>query len=396
MSKVTMRTLESVTSNDAAATALINQNFKDLQDAIDNTVSRDGETPNYMDADLDLNNKRILNLADPVDNHDAITKGYFVNTIGDAASYATAAAVSANAAASSAQSAATSAATAIAELQAAEATINAAVANAVNTAAGQAASDIANYVNTTVEPSLQLIVNSASDYANNSSNYAALSLGYSNNSSNYATLSLQYSNMSSNYANNSSGYANNSSNYANVSLGHANNSSNYANASLGYSNNSSNYANTSLGYANNASIWAEGTDVEVAALGGEHSSKGWANVASSLTSDKAKTDLSNITTTGKATADTWGIPDYSAGVSKTVSTAYTAEANGCLHVVAQRNASNQGTLTVVVGEAVFRIRSNDYSWDTIIIPVPKGWTYAWYNDGNLTVAEVTYFPCIGG
>lgn len=99
---------------------------------------------------------------------------------------------------------------------------------------------------------------------------------------------------------------------------------------------------------------------------------------------------------GKAVVDSWGMPDYSAGVSKTVSTTYTAEANGCLHVVAQRNASNQGTLTVVIGSAVFRIRSNDYSWDTIILPVPKGWTYAWYNDGNLTVAEVTYFPCIGG
>lgn len=580
MSKVTMRTLESVTSNDAAATALINQNFKDLQDAIDNTVSRDGETPNYMDADLDLNNKRILNLADPVDSHDAITKGYFVNTIGDAASYATAAAVSANAAASSAQSAATSAATAIAELQAAEATINAAVANAVNAAAGQATSDIANYVNTTVEPSLQLFVNSASDYANNSSNYAALSLGYSNNSSNYATLSLQYSNMSSNYANNSSSYANNSSNYANSALGHANNASNYA---------------------DNASIWAEGTDVQVAALGGEHSAKTWSqsnkrnigeivesiipltdaglhlldgalisgsgsysafvtyiaglasdypdlfeteanwqsavstygvcgkfvydnvndtirlpkitgiiegttdatalgdlvaaglpNITGTLYSaigyencdgsfeikgsgtgtysmanrdsqqgyyrafnaaksssiygnsstvqpqtikafyyivvansvktdievdiDQIATDLNNKADTtlidavsgafenvvalanasGKAVVDSWGMPDYSAGVSKTVSTTYTAEANGCLHVVAQRNNSNQGTLTVVVGTAVFRIRSNNYSWDTIIIPVPKGWTYAWYNDGNLTVAEVTYFPCIGG
>lgn len=46
----------------------------------------------------------------------------------------------------------------------------------------------------------------------------------------------------------------------------------------------------------NAQIWAEGTDEQVQALGGEHSSKGWADVSSG---GGANTDLSNITEAGK-------------------------------------------------------------------------------------------------
>ena len=46
----------------------------------------------------------------------------------------------------------------------------------------------------------------------------------------------------------------------------------------------------------NAQIWAEGTDEQVQALGGEHSSKGWADVSSG---GGANTDLSNITDAGK-------------------------------------------------------------------------------------------------
>ena len=39
----------------------LNNNFEDLRDAFDNTLSLDGSTPNAMQADLDLNNNDILN-----------------------------------------------------------------------------------------------------------------------------------------------------------------------------------------------------------------------------------------------------------------------------------------------------------------------------------------------
>lgn len=272
MSKVDLRTLESVTGNDAAATALLNANFEEISEALDNAISRDGTAPNYMDANLDMNNKRLINLADPENDYDAINKKYFTDTIGNAASYASQAATSAAAAASSAQSSAVSAAQAIAELQAAEATINAAVQQAVNTASGQAAADIANYVNTVVEPNLQNIANMAQGYSNNSSNYANLAMAWASQPSGtvdgYEYSAKYYAGVSSDFANSSSSYSNNSSNYANSSYNSSANSSNYANSSLSYSNNSSNYAN-------NAATWAEGTDEQVQALGGIHSSKIW-------------------------------------------------------------------------------------------------------------------------
>lgn len=43
-------------------TTTINSNFQALRDAFDNTISRDGSTPNAMDADLDMNSKDILNV----------------------------------------------------------------------------------------------------------------------------------------------------------------------------------------------------------------------------------------------------------------------------------------------------------------------------------------------
>lgn len=103
MTKVAIRTLDSVTNNDTTATQLINENFQALQTAIENTISRDGTTPNFMDANLDLNSYKIINAGTPTNNTDVITKEYFDQNIGDAAGYAEAAEQSANRAATSAQ-----------------------------------------------------------------------------------------------------------------------------------------------------------------------------------------------------------------------------------------------------------------------------------------------------
>ena len=52
--------LTNITSGYASNTAL-NDNFNALRDALLNTVSRDGSTPNAMNADLDMNGNDILN-----------------------------------------------------------------------------------------------------------------------------------------------------------------------------------------------------------------------------------------------------------------------------------------------------------------------------------------------
>ena len=43
------------------ATAVINENFDNIRNAFDNTLSIDGSTPNAMEADLDMNSNDILN-----------------------------------------------------------------------------------------------------------------------------------------------------------------------------------------------------------------------------------------------------------------------------------------------------------------------------------------------
>lgn len=56
-----------------AATTQINQNFTDIEDAFDNTLSRDGTAPNSMSAQLDMNSNRIINLPAAVADNDPVT-----------------------------------------------------------------------------------------------------------------------------------------------------------------------------------------------------------------------------------------------------------------------------------------------------------------------------------
>lgn len=114
MTKVAIRRLDSVTHNDTAATTLINDNFNSLQEAIENTLSRDGSTPNFMDAELDMNGRRIINGGKAVEDTDYVTYGQIKEDIAGAAEASMEAAASAAKADVSAQSASISAQTAIA------------------------------------------------------------------------------------------------------------------------------------------------------------------------------------------------------------------------------------------------------------------------------------------
>lgn len=60
MSKLTLSTLTTLSAG-SAITAL-NNNFAAIVTAMENTLSRDGTSPNYMDEDLDMNSSRIVNL----------------------------------------------------------------------------------------------------------------------------------------------------------------------------------------------------------------------------------------------------------------------------------------------------------------------------------------------
>lgn len=50
----------------------INQNFERITAAFQNTISRDGSTPNNMQAELDMGGKRVINVGTPADPNDAV------------------------------------------------------------------------------------------------------------------------------------------------------------------------------------------------------------------------------------------------------------------------------------------------------------------------------------
>lgn len=108
MAKLTLTTLADL-SNEVTATANINSNSDDIEAAVENTLSRDGTSPNEMNAELDMNNNQITNLPAATTNGQAVRYNEFstLSTAIDASEAA--AAASASAAASSATGAASSA-----------------------------------------------------------------------------------------------------------------------------------------------------------------------------------------------------------------------------------------------------------------------------------------------
>lgn len=69
MAKLTLNTIGSRYGSIDA----LNANFDAIETALENTLSRDGTLPNNMDANLDMDSNRIINLADAINNPDAVT-----------------------------------------------------------------------------------------------------------------------------------------------------------------------------------------------------------------------------------------------------------------------------------------------------------------------------------
>lgn len=65
MTKVTLNDLSGLT-NPNTVIAVINENNARIEAAIENTLSRNGASPNQMDSNLDMNSYRIVNLPEPV------------------------------------------------------------------------------------------------------------------------------------------------------------------------------------------------------------------------------------------------------------------------------------------------------------------------------------------
>lgn len=71
MAKVTIVPLGSL-ENQTTFLQTLNDNLETLAAALDNFLSRDGTTPNQMQAELDMNSQRLLNLPSPVSASDPV------------------------------------------------------------------------------------------------------------------------------------------------------------------------------------------------------------------------------------------------------------------------------------------------------------------------------------
>jgi hypothetical protein len=83
MSKLSLSNLANL-QNENTAISTINANNDNIVTALENTLSRDGTTPNTMSATLDMNSNRIINLPDAISISEPINLGY-LNDILDGA-----------------------------------------------------------------------------------------------------------------------------------------------------------------------------------------------------------------------------------------------------------------------------------------------------------------------
>lgn len=80
MSKITLNNLASL-QNETSAINTINGNNDILEAAMDNTLSRDGTAPNYMESNLDMNSNKIINLPDATSQQEPVTLSQLYDTI---------------------------------------------------------------------------------------------------------------------------------------------------------------------------------------------------------------------------------------------------------------------------------------------------------------------------
>ena len=277
MTKVDIKRLDSVTKNDTTATERINDNFKALQEAIENTLSRDGTGPNYMDADLDMNSYRIINSANPTEDNDIVNLKYVEERIGGAVEASKTAVSAASQAANSAQSALVSSTNAINTLRNAEEQLN----NTIEYV-DEAKESIDEAITAATDEVKQAALDAAQDAINEAAATATgIVLEYTNNE-----LKPVLNEIASNAAE--------SAENASESAGLAANES--ANAVIS--------ATDSQHYAEDSRIWAEGSDSEIKNVDGEHSSKVWSEMAkTSATNAKSYADSLHPETFVKTSGD---------------------------------------------------------------------------------------------
>ena len=74
MSKYTRTQITQLSSNESTAIQQINKNFTDIQEAIQDCISRSGQAPSHLTSDLDLNGNSIINAPAPKTDRDFVRR----------------------------------------------------------------------------------------------------------------------------------------------------------------------------------------------------------------------------------------------------------------------------------------------------------------------------------
>lgn len=78
MAKLTLNDIANLQNESSVVTTLANNNAATIT-AVENTLSRDGTTPNHMNTDFDMNNNRIINLPDGIGDQEPATYGQLLD-----------------------------------------------------------------------------------------------------------------------------------------------------------------------------------------------------------------------------------------------------------------------------------------------------------------------------
>src|SRR5688572_5333590 len=80
MPKVVLSDLENL-QNEQSALSTLNANSAVIENAFENTLSRNGQVPNHMESDFDMNSNNIINLPFTLEDGNAISYGQVIDLI---------------------------------------------------------------------------------------------------------------------------------------------------------------------------------------------------------------------------------------------------------------------------------------------------------------------------
>lgn len=345
--------LESETT--ALATLATNNNATEV--ALENTLSRDGTTPNTMSADLDMNSNSILNpgemsmggnkitnLGNPTADTDAVSLGY----VGNAPAYATAASDSAAEAATSAAISAAEAATATADAILTDIDVIAAMNSATNAASSaSSASTSASSASTSATNAASSATTASTQATNAASSATTASTQASNAAASATTASTQATNAatSATSASNSASSATTSASTATTQASNASTSATNAASSATSASGSATTATTQAGtattQATNASNSASAASASASGASTSATNAASSETAAASSASSASTSASTATT--QATNASTSASNASTSETNAAASAVTAAAQAAALVATSTSSIAIGT-----------------------------------------------------